>query len=882
MLRMALRNLWSNKKSTLLTVLGLMVGSSLVTSTLVVYSSVKTSQEAYINQHFGVISDDIPATGQKNLSNPYFTNDDISKMKYSIGKEQTTLPNILPTVSFETSLFTRDLKGKPIHISPKTYIQGFNVNEAKRFDPTGIKEHEVDFDLDKYQILLPQHIADELMLSIGDSVFLSVANHTSYELTVKGYISEQGLLGYRGIHNGYSTANVSLDTARMIKGLKDDEYSNLLVSSNESIGLEWETIPVRSIVEKDLRVTNEIITMFSMTSMNALFIGLVLIGCVMMMFSEERRKQTLILLKIGMSRKDAAKLFRIEGMLYAGISSFIGMMIGIVLAYYLFQELRQTLTMGLHKYHLQYQFTIKIWPLLGGLFIGVSLAYIFIWFISRYHVKMPITGSSYDAYQVGIKNENRTYKKIRFILANGLLLIGIILSLNPQIKEMFSHFYPPFLFLTSTIVLMLLVVVTFQWLHLLKKGIHVLLKPFATISLITRFALGYLNVNRVRNNLVMIMFSLVFFLLTLANFLSGQIIAEKKHGFDARNALGGYDLIATANRNVDTNDLQSWMKAPEYLNAKSIEHAATVSHLYWTTFDYGNYARSFTINGVNDTFADNTELTFVDRDRQFTGDRSAWKELANNPESIVLSQPVHALPGNEGYSIGDLFPLTYEGKTHWKKIIAIVREEFEHYEYTPSTGVWVSERELTSIETDERVIQTSLLFRLADNKLDHELFDGMEKEISLHNVYPLIRPYDDWPILMTTFLFNFELFSGISIVTSLVGLAIIMLRGLNERYRHFSLVRAIGARREIIFWSVFMEGAFLSTIGITLGIMTGSYTGYWILQSSPDAVDSLKYFPLFKIAFYYFIGLVVATICTVIPALKATKTNPTDASRHVG
>lgn len=135
-----------------------------------------------------------------------------------------------------------------------------------------------------------------------------------------------------------------------------------------------------------------------------------------------------------------------------------------------------------------------------------------------------------------------------------------------------------------------------------------------------------------------------------------------------------------------------------------------------------------------------------------------------------------------------------------------------------------------------------------------------------------------------------------AIYVLLVGLAAIvvvntMIMIVNERRKEIGMMEALGLEKKNIIQLFLIEGAIMGFIGSLFGAVIGSFLLNYLAQTGIDfasAVSGIDASVLYSSTIYprsslgntvfsFFLGLIVISISTIIPARKAAKLEPTEA-----
>ena len=120
--------------------------------------------------------------------------------------------------------------------------------------------------------------------------------------------------------------------------------------------------------------------------------------------------------------------------------------------------------------------------------------------------------------------------------------------------------------------------------------------------------------------------------------------------------------------------------------------------------------------------------------------------------------------------------------------------------------------------------------------------------------------------------------SGMVVATALLGMAAMILSGLNERRREMAILRAVGARPLTIMGLLMLEAVLMAAIAALLGTAL-LYTGLWALRPYVDAAFGL-YLPMEPLSSRE--GLVVvgviaaAALTSFFPAIRAYRLSLSD------
>jgi putative ABC transport system permease protein len=117
---------------------------------------------------------------------------------------------------------------------------------------------------------------------------------------------------------------------------------------------------------------------------------------------------------------------------------------------------------------------------------------------------------------------------------------------------------------------------------------------------------------------------------------------------------------------------------------------------------------------------------------------------------------------------------------------------------------------------------------------------------------------------------------SISLLIGGIGIMNIMLVSVTERTREIGIRKALGAKNRVILWQFLVESMFISSIGVTLGIIFSVIIASVIRSVSPIPVNISLWVLFLGVGFTVAIGLFFG----LYPASKAARLDPIVALRY--
>jgi ABC-type antimicrobial peptide transport system permease subunit len=121
----------------------------------------------------------------------------------------------------------------------------------------------------------------------------------------------------------------------------------------------------------------------------------------------------------------------------------------------------------------------------------------------------------------------------------------------------------------------------------------------------------------------------------------------------------------------------------------------------------------------------------------------------------------------------------------------------------------------------------------------------------------------------------FSAFGGIALLLAVIGIYGVKSYVVSRRTREFGIRIAVGAHPRAVLWQVLREGGRITAVGIGIGVLMALGAGR-VLQGLLYGVDAVEPVVLVTAPL---ILLASSLLASYIPALRATKVDPTVALR---
>ncbi|WP_123042608.1 ABC transporter permease [Cohnella candidum] len=876
--RMAFRESAASKTTALLTILGLAVGTSLITIVVSIEFMLKTGTESQLRQHFGQIEYEVPAIRQPEPTRYYYSQAEIDRMLQAVSEPDDLLPIVSYTVSVSA---TPEADPAGDRVMPNVLVIGLDPAQAAPWLSARQRPEWPD-PLPADGMILSSPVAERLGVRTGDYTDVVDLQNRSHRFRVAKVLPEDGLTGYPGVQQASATVIVGLQSARSLFELPDKAYTTVL-GEGPPPGGTWQAAAVRS--EAAARMfdwTRTASYVFLFISLNAVAMSMILTFNLLKMMSEERRLGLGILRTVGFGRADLKRIMRVEGLIYAAAACLPGSAAGLILAQWLIRRI-DLLGSGQRGLAGQLDWTVAAQAALIGGSLSLAFAAVCIWIVSARTFSASRMRASRPGSEVAGERRKDHPVSVHALVSWIVLaaLLGFVtISQFPQVRQ--GWFRQANILLLPVALFMLTPVISYagiRWIEGLGYAGLRLLRPLPRVYAMLHLALKQLVAERVRGGLSIALFCAVSGFVSMAIVMSGYVQSIMGQT-DPRDAIGGYDAYAEDIRMIDSGRFGNLLASAGYPQGEAPVSAAIVQ-LPWS--ESGSYA--YMVNGVDEAYASTTRIPV-----KATGGRSAtaaelWQELAENPDTVIVSTGALEFLQMAKWEAKDghlLFSMN--GHKLSKKIIGIVDEKESYYPFMK--GVWMNAEETRRIGEGFKTMHSMLFLRFPTPELAAQWQTKTEWALAKGNIYPLNSAsesetgyYRD----IGTMLGMFRQFNLLAMGIGMAGLALVIFRSAKRRRSQLGALRAIGIPPGTLMIYVWVEGSVTGIFGTLLGFTSGGYLSYTVCLSQVQEGANIAGFGFPVAPSLVFFGTIAALIAvvTLAAAWSVYRVSPVRSAKYL-
>lgn len=646
----------------------------------------------------------------------------------------------------------------------------------------------------------------------------------------------------------------------------------------------------------------------------AIVAGILLLVNIFVMLSEERKSQLGMLRAIGMSRSHLVRAFVMEGAIFSVLSSVLGSLLGIGVGWAIV-KLAAPIFSGFDAFSLDLQFAIDPASIITGLSVGGLISLVTVSLTSLRIARINIIRAIRDLpeprsvvarrrtlvigtlvavlalvwFIAGLGDEESGW--IPAIAGPTIFLFALIPVMSRLIQRRFAviaaaagalfwgvfgnailddHFFQAgdiFAFVLQGVILTFSAVVLIsQTQETLESGI----RRIAARRIALRLSIAYPLARRFRTGLTLGMFALVIFTMVFISTLSNVFGAQVD---TATQKEGGFDIVATANVS-DPPTERELESAPGVVDATTLLSGAALFRPEGFTRPIG-----WPVSGIDKEFVAGGPPTLIERGDDFESDAAVWESLLKDPNVVVI--PLAFLQAGGGppesiVEVGDEIPIIdpLSGRTVRRRVIAKVENDYAF------SGVYFSKKSLkgtlsqvtesrfyVKAEGDPRELQdvaARLQGRFVSNGLDAETFRSLVEQIQR---------------ISLQFLQLMQAYLALGLLVGIAGLGVVMVRAVRERRRHVGVLRALGFLSGQVRRAFIMESGFVAFEGILVGVVLALITAAQLIGSGEFGRGVEFNIPYGQLAILTSVALIASLLATAWPAQQASQIPPAVALR---
>lgn len=643
--------------------------------------------------------------------------------------------------------------------------------------------------------------------------------------------------------------------------------------------------------------------------MFAVAAGVLLVVNIFVMLADDRRSELGMLRAVGFRRRPLVAAFATEGWLYSLAAGAVGSLVGIGFGWVIAWRADRILSSGTDLNSLALTFSFNWSTVVTGFSVGFAISLATIVATSVRTSRMNIIAAIRDLPATPIRRVHRRWSAIGALgvvvgvlwtLAATLRTDGYGVAMGPMLALLGLG---PILARTLGVrpVVTFIAVAQLVWGTLfvavlsaldIDVGIPLFLvqglsMAGAAVALVTtyqaaighglakvlrgalpvRLGLAYPIARRWRTAMTLAMFAII--ILTLVYLAIIAAMFRNQVDTIASDLSGGFGVVVTSN---PTDPL----RAAQLEGFDGVEAVAPLSYGIGL-FEVGeDPAKNWPMTGFGAELAA-APPALKDRGR-YGSDAEAWAAVLADPSLVIIDElfltagggPPTGVPRpGDQITIGD----SISGRTRPVTIAAWAENDLL------LNGVFYGQPGVDEL-TAGRAVPTRFFVRAEDDgaalaqRLRTEFVaNGADAEAVVDTVRNVLAQQNGFFTLMQQFV-------GVGLIVAICGIGVIMVRAVRERRRTVGVLRSLGFQPAAVGRAFLVEAAFVAVEGVVIGVLVALIGSRGLVASGSNFVAGMRWtVPWGEVGVIVAIALVASAATALWPARRASRIEPADALR---
>ena len=915
---MALRNIGRRRAEAILVVAGALLGTAIITSSLVVGDVIESSFADSARTQYGPI--DITLTGSEGA--------DLGDVASQI--EAAEIGGIDGLLATTTSTGTLEAPQKDAAV-PQVRIVELDLSVARDFgsDPqiTGVADVAA---LKRNEILLNERTAEKLDVAAGELLRVH-AYGSEVDLVVSDVVAEVGLAGYGGAIVAPGTVASLVGTTTVVAAPPSHQ---LLVSLNGGVfdtrdasgaamtdlrtalagtaGVEIEA-PKVGVIDDAQREGAGLTKLFSTIGAFSVLAGILLLINLFVMLAEERKTELGMLRAVGFTRRRLTRAFAVEGAIYAIAASGLGAVVGVGIGWLV--ALVAGPIFGATDQASSTPLVIEPASLAIGATTGLVIALLTIWVTSLRIARLNIIRAIRDLPEPKVVRA----RKRTLVLGGMGVLIGVAITVAGYSGESaiplivgvpiaaFSAVPLLRLFLSERLARQLAAGTVLAWglgvdplfpeimgdAEIIVFVIRGVVLTTGAVSLAAsldrvwtfvlellgrggrglapRLGIAYPLARRFRTSMLLGMFSLVIFTVTILTSFSASFNGDT--GATVNRIAAGFDVV------LDTNPANPVDKASLSDHPDVVATAGLVRGTANFEAPHLDSTRAAFITGFDADLLKHGTPGLFSRDAAYESDAAVYRAVFRDPSLAVV--PENFLVSGVDVAVfapGDTFTLIEAGgEAHEMTIAGLGETDWLE------NGALVSREVTTRIFGAQDIVTRSYV----------EVAEGADPAVVAGALNSDFLPQGADARTFTSlgavgqqklmgFLAVMQGFLGFGLLVGIAGLGVVMVRAVRERRKEIGMLRAMGFQTGLIRMAMLSEAGLIALQGTLIGAALGLITTRQLLAGTNESFGDdpvALVVPWIGLILILALPLLASFAATIWPASQAANVRPAVALR---
>ena len=923
-----MRDATRRPSETILVIAGSLLGTALITGSLIVGDTLDSSIEATAFTQLGPVDEVVT------IQDPARAQQLVDRLE---ARDDGGIDGVLSIVSAKASFATQG--GSQRLAEPDTQVIELDFGEGRDFGGDATATGITGETPGQGEVAIGEDLAERLEVAVGDRVSGFLYGR-ELDLEVTQILPRLGLAGFwTGLESTSTNAFVTPGTLSDLVGPRPPRgavppATSVLVSNQGDVkGGVGRSDAVSDVISEELggepvhvhRAKKETLdeaeaqgeefgSLFLAIGSFAIIAGTLLLVNIFVMLAEERKSQLGMLRAVGMRRSFLVRAFIIEGTIYAVAASIIGALLGIGVGWAIV-KLAAPIFGSFEDFALDLRFDFETPSLIQGFSQGLLGSLVTIGLTSVRISRINIIRAIRDLPEPTDPGTHRRTRIAGIIVAalaaawfvpsmsdgDGWAgaILGLPIAVYALIPLLTGFLGKRGAWITASVVglawgvlgngilggtffdagemfafVLQGVLLTFSAVMLLsqlQENLGSFVRRVAARRLPVRLSVAYPLARRFRTGLTLGMFSLVIFTMTfiavLSNVFGGQIDTTVRKE-------GGFDVLATSSETAPVDaatlrDQEGVANVAGLLSGPALWTASTVPE-----------PQPWPASAIDRDFVAGGPPALSERDEAYDSAEEAWNAVLEDPNKVIVAafflQEGAGGPPSTIVEVGDrvrmIDPRTGEGRE--RTIVAFVENDFMF------SGAYMNKASMREVlgdlaspnryyvKVEEGADMNAVARRLQGSFVEN----GLEADAIRKLIEDFLGANLQFFQLMQAYL-------ALGLVVGIAGLGVVMIRAVRDRRREVGVLRALGFVPPQVRLAFVLESAFVAIEGILIGAVLALVTASQLVATGEFGEDISFQVPWTDLTVVTLAALVASLLSTAWPAQQASRIPPATALR---
>jgi putative ABC transport system permease protein len=261
----------------------------------------------------------------------------------------------------------------------------------------------------------------------------------------------------------------------------------------------------------------------------------------------------------------------------------------------------------------------------------------------------------------------------------------------------------------------------------------------------------------------------------------------------------------------------------------------------------------------------------------YASESDAWQAVLEDPDLVIVDEFFLATGGGPSSSVlevGDTLDITdpVNGGARTLTVAALAENDFVN------SGAWFGLDGYRDVFGARAVY--SRFYLAADDptgvatriRAEH-IANGADAEAVRDHVDAIVAQNTGFFTLMQQFV-------GVGLIVGIAGIGVLLVRAVRERRREIGVLRALGFQVRAVSRALLVEGGFIAVEGVTIGVVVALVSSYGLVTSGNNFAEGFAWgVPWREVAGIVAVAVVTSTLIALWPARRASQIRPAVALR---